>query len=204
MGKTLRLYKPNDTHLQELTSRLQDIKGMLQKEFNRKEHFFDKSAKDSIDTVIKFLQKQLDSIEQEINKCISNNQELKQKAKVISSVKCVGQKTTMTLLAALPELGLVNPRLIAALAGLAPYANDSGSCSKLPMTSLGRPIVKRCLFMCALVAIRNSPTLKVFYQRLLSNAKPKMVAIVAIMRKLLIFINNCCKAFYAQCSFINV
>jgi transposase len=58
--------------------------------------------------------------------------------------------------------------------------------------------------MCALVAIRNNPTLKAFYQRLLSNGKPKMVAIVALMRKLLIFINNCCKTFYAQSSFINV
>jgi transposase len=141
MQESLRLYKPNDTQLQELISRLQDIKNMLQKENNPKEHFFDKSAKQSIDSVIKVLQKQLDSIEQEINKRINNSQELKQKAKVISSVKSLGQKTTMTLLAALPELGFANRRQIAALAGLAPYANESGSCSKHPRTSLGRPIV---------------------------------------------------------------
>jgi DNA-binding transcriptional MerR regulator len=60
--ESLRLYKLNDTQLQELISRLQDIKDMLQKEFNRKEHFSDKSIKHSIDTTIKILQKQLDSI----------------------------------------------------------------------------------------------------------------------------------------------
>jgi transposase len=79
MQESLRLYKPNDTQLPELISWLQDIKDMLQKEFNRKEHFSDKSAKDSINTIINVLQKQLDSIEQEINKRINNNQKLKQK-----------------------------------------------------------------------------------------------------------------------------
>jgi transposase len=112
MQESLRLYKPNYTQLQELISRHQDIKDMLEKENNRKEHFFDKSAKGSIDYIIKVLQKQLDSIEQEINKRINNTQELKQKAKVISCVKSVGQKTTMTLLAALPELGFANRRQI--------------------------------------------------------------------------------------------
>lgn len=204
MQESLRLHQPSNNQLQELISRHQDIKDMLQKENNRKEHFNDKSAKRSIDYIIKALQKQLDSIEQEINKRINNSQELKQKAKAISSVKSVGQKTTMTLLAALPELGLINRRQIAALAGLAPFANDSGSCSKRRSTSHGRPLVKRSLFMCALVAIKHNLALKAFYQHLLNHGKVKMIAIVAVMRKLLIIINNRCKAFYAQRSFINV
>jgi hypothetical protein len=80
----------------------------------------------------------------------------------------------MTLLAALPELGLINRRQIAALAGLAPFANNSGSSSKGPRTSLGRPLVKRSLFMCALVAIKHNPALKAFYHHLLNHGKVKV------------------------------
>ena len=126
--------------------------------------------------------------------------ELKNKAKLISSVKSVGKKTTMTLLAALPELGPINRRQIAALAGLAPFANDSVSSFKRRTTSHGRPLVKRSLFMCALVAIRHILALKAFYHHLVNRGKVKMVAIVALMRKLLIIINNRSKAFYIQSS----
>lgn len=99
--ETLRLYKKQNNLLQELISRLQDIKDILQKEKNRKEHFYDKSTKKSIQATINFLQKQLDKILQEINNLIHNDKQLKAKAQVISSVKSVGHTTTMTLLAAL-------------------------------------------------------------------------------------------------------
>jgi transposase len=101
----------------------------------------------------------------------------------------------------MPELGKVNRRQIAALAGLAPYPNDSGQTFFKRRTSHGRPIVKQMLFMCALVAIKRNEELKTFYKRLKDNNKRSMVAIVAVMRKLLIIINNRCKAFYAQSSF---
>jgi transposase len=96
----------------------------------------------------------------------------------------------------MPELGKANRREIAALAGLAPYANDSGKTSKRRRTSAARPLVKRMLFMCAMGAVRNNKNLKAFYEKLTNNGKPKMVAIVAVMRKLLIIINNCCKQYY--------
>ena len=203
MQDSLRLHQPSNNQLQELLSRRHHINDMLHKENNLKEHFHDNSAKRSIDSIIKFLQKQLLSIEHEIYQRINNDNELKDKAKVISSVKSVGKKTTITLLAALPELGLINRRQIAALAGLAPFANDSGSSYKRRTTSHGRPLVKRSLFMCALVAIRHNLALKAFYLHLLNRGKLKMIAIVAVMRKLLIFINNRCKAFYIQRAFIN-
>ncbi|MCA6073060.1 MAG: transposase, partial [Endomicrobium sp.] len=139
------------------------------------------------------LQKQLEAIEQEIKERVNKDKELKAKAEAISSVKSVGEKTTMTLLAVMPELGKANRREIAALAGLAPYANDSGKTSKRRRTSAGRPLVKRMLFMCA---VRNNKNLKAFYEKLTNNGKLKMVAIVAVMRKLLVIINNCCKQYY--------
>ena len=197
MQDSLLLHQPSNNQLQELLSRRQDINDMLHKENNRKEHFHDNSAKRSIDSIIKFLQKQLLSIEHEINQRINNDNELKDKAKVISSVKSVGKKTTITLLAALPELGHINRRQIAALTGLAHFANDS---CKRRATSHGRPLVKRSLFMRALVAIRHNLALKAFYLNLLNRGKLKMIAIVAVMRKLFIFINNRSKAFYIQSS----
>jgi len=201
MQETLRLHQPHDRILSQLVSRREDLKDMLLKEKNRKEHFNNKITKRSLDNTISYLQKEIKSIEQEINNLIDQNKELKDKAKVINSVKSVGDKTTMTLLAALPELGHANRRQIAALAGLAPYANDSGSSSKKRKTSVGRPVVKRMLFMCAIVAIVNDPHLKAFYEKLRSKGKMKMVAIVAVMRKLLIIINNACKHFYLQRTF---
>jgi len=204
MQETLRLYQPCDNQLKELISRREDLKDMLQKEKNRKERFCNKHAVSSLTSTIYFLQKKIEEIESEINEIINNDKELKEKAQAIKSVKSVGDKTAMTLLAVLPELGFANRREIAALAGLAPYANDSGKSSKKRKTSIGRPLVKRMLFMCAMVAIQKHSALKAFYDNLIQKAKMKMVAIVAVMRKLLVIINNACKAFYAQRTFTGV
>ena len=203
MQESLRLYQPNDNQLKELISRLEDLKDMLRREKNRKEHFQDKTIKHSLSSSINFLKKQIEEIEFEIKQRIDKNKELKDKAEAINSVKSIGDTTTMILLAALPELGRANRREIAALAGVAPYANDSGTLNKRRRTSVGRPFVKKTLFMCALVAIVYNRQLKDFYQKLVSNRKQKMVAIVAVMRKLLIIINNVCKDFYAQRTFTN-
>jgi transposase len=196
MQERLRLYQARDTKLQELVSRRQDIMDMLQKENCRKEHFIDKVAQSSVDEIINVLQRQLKVIEQEIRDFIDKDKELKEKAEVIKSVKSVGDVTAMTLLTLFPELGKINRKKAAALAGLAPYANDSGKNSKKRKTSIGRPLVKRALFMCALVAIKHNSILSSFYKRLRERGKIKMIAIVAVMRKLLVFINNRCKEFY--------
>jgi transposase len=204
MQKDLKLYEQdNGEQLKELVSRREDLKEMLQKERNRQGHFLDRVAKHSIKTIIKALEEQLKSIEEEIKDRMNKDEELKDKAKAIQRVKSVGEKTAMTLLAVMPELGKANRREIAALAGLAPYANESGKTNKKRKTSVGRPLVKRMLFMCALVAIRNNPSMKSFYEKLTKNGKLKMVAIVAVMRKLLVIINNSCKQFYLENSYSN-
>jgi transposase len=204
MQETLRLYNQDSNEiLKELISRREDLKAMFQKERNRQAHFNDKITQNSIKKTIQFLKEQIENIEEEIKERIKNNPELKGKAKVISSVKSVGVKTTMSLLAMLPELGKANRREIAALVGVAPYANDSGTLNKKRHTTVGRPVAKQMLFMCAMGAIRNNTVLKAFYEHLRSNGKNKMVALVAVMRKLLIIINNRCKDFYLQRTFTN-
>jgi DNA-binding ferritin-like protein len=79
MQETSRLYKKQNNILQELVSRLEDIKGMSLKEKKRKEHFSDKSTKKSIQAAINFLQKQLHQLQLEINKRIDNDKQLKAK-----------------------------------------------------------------------------------------------------------------------------
>jgi transposase len=196
MQETLRLHQLQDTTFQRLVNRRQDIISMLQQEVNRKEHCIDKLILKTLEASINCFKKQLEAIEQEIKDHIDKDEELKEKAKVIDSVKSVGEKTTLTLLALFPELGKINRRQAAALAGLAPYANDSGTNSNKRKTGIGRPPVKRALFMCVMSAIKHDLALKAFYNKLIKRGKLKMVAIVAVMRKLLIIINNRCKEFY--------
>ena len=204
MQETLRLYKPSNEILKELISRRQELLDMLQKENNRKEHFTNKTIKRSLNSTADFLKKQIELIEKEIKEHIDKDKQLKAKSQIINSITSVGNKTTLILIASLPELGQANRRQIAALTGLAPFANDSGISNKRRTTRHGRRLVKRTLFMCALSAVKYHSTLKAFYEKLIANGKQKMLALVALMRKLLIIINNSCKSLYLQNSFTNV
>jgi transposase len=197
MQETLRLYSHQDNYLKQLQKRRQDIKNIIQQEKNRKEHSSDIAVERSIDNVIKYLTEQLGIIEQKMKDYVKNNELLSKKIKIISSVPAIGEQTAMTLLGNFSQLGQINRRQLAALAGLAPYPKDSGSISKKRRTSHGRACVKHFLFMCALTASRlKSSPLKAFYEKLLSVGKPKIVALVAVMRKLLIIVNNRCKVLY--------
>jgi transposase len=108
---------------------------------------------------------------------------------LLDSVKGVGAVTTVTLLAALPELGKLNRRAIAKLVGTAPMAHDSGPRKGSRHIWGGRPAVRAVLYMAALSASRTNPAISAHYQRLLAAGKPKKVALVACMRKLLVILN---------------
>jgi transposase len=101
----------------------------------------------------------------------------------------VGPTTARTLLAELPELGSLDRRQIASLAGLAPWTRQSGTWKGKSFIGGGRGKVRAVLFMAALVASRHNPSLKAFRDRLVAAGKPKIVAIVATMRKLLTILN---------------
>jgi transposase len=110
-------------------------------------------------------------------------------AKLLTSVKGVGPTTASTLLAQLPELGKLNRKQITALVGLAPINRDSGTLRGQRHIFGGRADVRRVLFVAALVGTRFNPVLKAFYGRLLAAGKPKKVALVACMHKLLVILN---------------
>lgn len=108
---------------------------------------------------------------------------------LLGEVKGLGPATVATLIGELPELGKLNRREIGALVGVAPYNHDSGRLKGKRCISGGRAALRTALYMATLVATRYNPVVRVFYQRLLAAGKPKKVALVACMRKLLGILN---------------
>jgi transposase len=102
----------------------------------------------------------------------------------------VGERTAALLLAQMPELGRLNRRQVAALAGVAPFNRDSGTMRGKRCIFGGRRALRSGLYMAALAASRRNHILAPFYQRLLAAGKPPKVALTAVMRKLLIALNS--------------
>jgi transposase len=141
----------------------------------------------SLNTIIKALDREIARVDKDLQAFVgANHTEL---AALLDSVKGVGKATISTLLAEVPELGKLSGREVSALVGVAPINRDSGTMRGKRSIFGGRPDVRRVLFMAALVASRHNPVIKAFYQRLLAAGKPKKVALVACMRKLLTILN---------------
>ncbi len=146
-------------------------------------------VKTHLQNILKCLDKQIAAIEAETKILIRAHPELARDADVVRSIDGVGPVIATALLALMPELGTLNRREAAALAGLAPHPNQSGGRDGYRRTRGGRPEVKAILFMAALSASRSKSSLGEFYQRLVENGKKKMVALVAVMRKIIVIAN---------------
>jgi transposase len=145
-----------------------------------------------IESVIKLLNQRIEKIDEDIDQHLK--QHFAEQQKLLEGVKGVGVGTQAVLLAALPELGTLNRREIAKLAGVAPLNHDSGKMRGRRSTWGGRAPVRRALYMATLSAVRYNRVLKAFYLRLLDKGKPKKVALVACMHKLLSILNAICKS----------
>ncbi|MHA4830384.1 Transposase [compost metagenome] len=144
-------------------------------------------SKKSINIIVKALEDELARIDEDMNNHIRNH--FKDLAARLSSIKGVGTMTVAALLAEVPELGSLSRRSISALVGVAPINRDSGTMRGRRTIFGGRNGVRAALYMAALVATRFNPVIKAFYMRLLVAGKPKKVALVACMRKLLTILN---------------
>ena len=133
------------------------------------------------------LDRQLAEIDHDIDAHLELH--FKAQKKLLDSVKGVGAVTTLTLLAALPELGHLGRKPIAKLVGVAPLSDDSGKRKGVRRIWGGRAAVRSALYMATLSAMRFNPAIAAYYQRLLAAGKPKKVAMVACMRKLLTILN---------------
>ena len=175
-----------------ILARRRQIVEMLTAEKNRLGAMASKPVKKRIEAHVRWLEKELESTDSDLDETIRasaiwrENEELLKK-----SVPGVGPVLARTLLAELPELGSgeLNPKQLAALVGVAPLNRDSGTLRGRRTIWGGRERVREVLYMGALVATRFNPTIKEFYERLCARGKPKMVALVACMRKLLTILN---------------
>jgi len=174
--------------LADLVARRRQIIDMIVAERQRQKRATKRTAK-SIVRLLAALQKELSNIDQDIDDSVRGSPAWREKEDLLRSVPGIGDVTARTLIAELPELGRLDRREIAALAGLAPWTRQSGQWRGKSFIGGGRASVRSRLFMAAMVASRHNPALKAFHQRLLAAGKPKMVAIVAVARKLLTILN---------------
>jgi transposase len=148
-----------------------------------------KRVMQSLTRSIKWLENELSSLDDDLDDTIKKSPVWREKDDLLQSVKGVGPTLSRTLLGYLPELGLLNRKQIAALAGLAPFNRDSGKHVGKRKISGGRTEVRCVLYMGAVTAARCNDELGDFYRRLVAAGKPKKVALTAVMRKLLIHLN---------------
>lgn len=174
--------------LQQKQQRRKQLVDMLALEKNRLAQATGR-VKEHIKDSINFLEKQLKALEKELFTSIAADKELSAKESLLCSVKGVGKVTALTLITQLPELGHLNQRQIAALAGVAPFNRDSGQWRGQRTIWGGRSTVRTALYMSALVATQFNPVIKKYYERLCAAGKKKKVALVACMRKLLVILN---------------
>ena len=142
---------------------------------------------------LKALKKQVKTLDKLIAEGVEKDAAAKPKVEIMQSVKGLGPVAISTFITELPELGQLSRGQIAKLVGVAPINHDSGQHQGKRKTIAGRSSVRRVLYMAALVATRHNPKIKAFYQRLLANGKPKKLALVAAMRKLLTILNTLIK-----------
>jgi transposase len=173
----------------ELVARRRQIVQMIVAEENRSRMAVGKQAQKSIKRLLSALRRELSSLDADMDGHIRASPLWQVKETLLTSMPGVGPQTARTLIAEMPELGSLDRRQIASLAGLAPFTRQSGKWRGKSFIGGGRSRVRSALFMAALVAARYNPALKQFRDRLVQAGKPKIVAIVATMRKLLTILN---------------
>lgn len=174
--------------LADLVTRRRQIIQMIVAEGQREKRAAPRTRR-SIARLLKTLRRELSDIDADIDETVRGSPVWCEKEDLLASVPGVGPGTARTMLADLPELGHLDRREIAALAGLAPFTRQSGRWRGQSFIGGGRASVRSALFMAAMAAMRWNPILRAFHQRLRKAGKPKMVALIAVARKLLTILN---------------
>ncbi|MDQ3420670.1 MAG: IS110 family transposase [Acidobacteriota bacterium] len=175
--------------LAALVARRRQLLEMLHAERQRQEQATATAVRRDLRQHVTWLKRRVADTDDELQKRIQKSPAWREKDDLLRSVPGIGPAVSRTLLAELPELGQLDRRTIAALVGVAPMNRDSGRFRGKRMIWGGRASVRQALYMAALVASRYNAPLRTFYQRLQAAGKPKKLALVAVMRKLLTILN---------------
>jgi transposase len=174
---------------QSILARRRQVIQMMSAEKNRLGAATSKAVARRIEAHVHWLEKELSRTDRDLDEAIEGSPAFKENEALLRSVPGVGPVLCRTLMAELPELGSLPPRELSALVGVAPLNRDSGTLRGKRAVWGGRARVREALYMGALVASRYNPHIKEFYERLVAAGKPKKVALVACMRKLLVILN---------------
>ena len=174
--------------LQGLVTRREQLLEMLVAEEHRLQRALPELRKE-VRHHISYLKGRLQDLDDEIDKTVRRSDAWRRKSEILRSVPGVGKVLSSMLLAKLPELGSLNRKQVGALVGVAPVPDDSGQRRGYRATAGGRWEVRNKLYMSALSAVRANPPLKDLYLRLIARGKPKKVALVAAMHKLILILN---------------
>lgn len=188
----VHLTKPlteREKKLRSLTRRRVQVMTMINQEKNRL-RFEDETVKQFVEESLKMLKNQLKALNEQLKEQAKEMSKETPNVRIISSAPGVGLITTVTLCAELPELGKISRTEIGKLVGVAPMANQTGQSDGKRRIRGGRSTVRRTLYMAALVATKKNPVVEKFYSRLLSRGKPKKLALIASMRKLLLILHE--------------
>jgi len=188
----LDLFKPQSKKMQdlyELVGRRNDLKQMLIAEKNRLAAPRSQTIQSSCHTMIETLSQEISLITASITTFIEEDPQLTAKKTELKTIPGIGNIIANELVVLLPELGHLNRKQIASLVGLAPRANDSGRLTGYRRTGHGRQLIKPALFLAAMAARKSKSELKIFYENLIKRGKKKMVALVALMRKIIVIAN---------------
>jgi len=174
--------------VQFLVTRLEQLNKMRSQEHNRLEVSLDKAAAHSVASMVLFIDKQIVKIRKQLTGIVQQNSSLSSQVQLLTSINGIGDKTAWSILAYIGDISLFdNAKQISSYAGLNPRIEQSGSSiHRSSLSKVGCARLRKSLYMPALVAVRCNPLMSVFYERLLARGKPKKVALVAVMRKLLV------------------
>ena len=175
--------------LADLVGRRRQIVAMLAAERQRQTRLTARHLARSLARLIAALERELNAVDADIDTAVRGSPAWREREDLLSSVPGVGPVVARTLIAELPELGSLGRKQIAALAGLAPYTRQSGRWKGKTFIGGGRSSVRSVLFMAAMTARTHNPVLAAFYQRLVAAGRPKLVALIAVARKLLTILN---------------
>ncbi len=179
----------DEARLQSLVRRRADLVALRVAEQNRSKAPGAKPLAASFRAMLAAIAQEIRALDQAIAALIAQNPVLRQRLAVCTGVGGVGRVSAATILALMPELGRLQRRQAAALAGTAPHPNESGTFTGRRRQRGGRPQVRTALFMPALCAAAGKGEFAPFYARLVQNRKPPILAIAATMRKIIVTLN---------------
>lgn len=175
--------------LADLVGRRRQIIAMAVAERQRQQRCSEKRQRKSIERLLKALERELSEVERQIGEDVRASAAWREKEALLVSVPGVGPVIARTLIAEMPELGQLDRREIAALAGLAPFTRQSGQWKGRSFIGGGRASVRAVLYMGAVTASRHNAPLRAFHAKKIAEGKPPMVALIAVARRLLTILN---------------